>query len=184
MLVNLRLMLGVIVDIILMRRGPEHLPASNAILAIVVVLFIAVYALATVASGGAPRDWPLQLLVSTVIALLWFRLALVLLKKRERYAQTMTAFFGTYTLFLPALVPLTAKVVPYLQKKAEAGAAPPSALAIVFTILALWLLVVQIRIVHAAFEWPYFAAVLFIFGQGFVNLLVFVTLFGVPQSPG
>jgi hypothetical protein len=184
MLVNLRLLLGVIVDIILMRRGPEHLPASNAILAIVVALYLAVYAIATVASPAAPENWPLLLLVSTGIALLWFRLALVLLKKRERYAQTMTAFFGTNTLFLPALVPLAAMLLPYLQKKAEEGAAPPAALAFIYMILAIWLLVVQVRIVHTAFEWPYFAAVLFMFGQGFVNLLVFIILFGVPQSPG
>lgn len=185
MLVNLRALFGGIVDIILMRRGPEHLPASVVVLVCTIALNLAIYALATLLGTKPPANWPLQLAVGTAVSLLWFRLALTLLKKRERFVQTMTAIFGTNALFLPAMVPLAAAVLPYLQKKADAAAAaPPSVLAMLFLILALWQLVVQVRIVHAAFEWAYFASVLFIFGQGFVSLIVFYLLFGVPQSPG
>ena len=184
MLVNLRALLGGFVDIILMRRGPEHLPASVVVLVCTVAVNLAIYAITTVVGPKPPENWLLQLAAASAVSLLWFQLALTLLRKRERFVQTMTAIFGTNAIFLPAMVPLGAAVLPYLQKKADdVAAAPPSALLILFMILGLWQLVVQVRIVHAAFEWPYFASVLFIFGQGFVSLIVFFILFGVPQSP-
>ena len=36
MLANLRALFGVVVDIVLLRRGPEHLPASPALLAVTI----------------------------------------------------------------------------------------------------------------------------------------------------
>jgi hypothetical protein len=39
-----------------------------------------------------------------------------------------------------------------------------------------------VRIVRAAFEWPYVAAIVFIFGLNFASALVYGVLFGVPPA--
>ena len=117
MLVNLRAVLARVVDIVLLRAGPETLPASTGLLAIVVAVNVAVSALVTTFMPTAPQSWPLQLVVGTVVTLVWFKLAFVLANKRERFQQTATAIFATTTLFLPALIPMVTALLPYLGKR-------------------------------------------------------------------
>jgi hypothetical protein len=182
MLVNLRAVLARVVDIVLLRAGPETLPASTGLLAIVVAVNVAVSAVVTTFMPTAPRSWPLQLLVGTVVTLLGFRLAFVLANKRERFQQTATAIFATTTLFLPALIPMVTALLPYLGKP-DPAVDPPAALSFLCALFAIWLLIVQARIVRAAFEWPYFVSIIFIFGLNFASALVYGVLFGVPPAP-
>jgi len=182
MLVNLRALFARLVDIVLLRSGPESLPASSGLLAIVVAINVTVSAAVTTLMTTAPDSWPLQLLVGTVVTLLWFQLAFTLTNKPERFLQTATAIFGTTTLFLPALIPMVTALLPYLEKP-DPAVDPPAALSILTALLAIWLLTVQVRIVRTAFEWPYFASIIFIFGLNFASALVYGILFGVPPEP-
>ncbi len=181
MLVNLRAVLARVVDIILLRGGPESLPASSSLLAIVIAVNVAVSAAVTALMPTAPESWPLQLLVGTIVTLLWFQLAFTLANKPERFVQTATAIFGATTLFLPALIPMVTALLPYLDKP-DPPVDPPAALSILTALLAIWLLTVQVRIVRAAFEWPYVGAIIFIFGLNFASALVYGVLFGVPPE--
>ena len=181
MLVNLRALFGVILDIVLLRRGPESLPASPSLLAIMVAVNVAVSAAVTALMPTAQESWPLQLLVGTVVTLLWFQVAFALANKSERFLQTATAIFGATTLFLPALIPMVVTLLPFLETK-DPLVNPPAALSILAALLAIWLLTVQVRIVRAAFEWPTFAAIIFIFGLNFAAALVYGVLFGVPPN--
>jgi hypothetical protein len=181
MLVNLRAVLARVVDIVLLRAGPETLPASKGLLAVVIAVNVAVSAAVTTVMPTAPQSWPLQLLVGTIVTVLWFQLAFALANKPERFLQTATAIFATTTLFLPALIPLVTALLPYLDKP-DPAVDPPAALSILCALLAIWLLIVQVRIVRAAFEWPYFAAIIFIFGLNFASALVYGVLFGVPSG--
>jgi len=181
MLANLRALFVRVVDIVLLRRGPESLPASSTLLAIVVALNVAVAALLNSILPSAPPNWASQLLVSTFVPLLWFRLAFVLAKKPERFLQTMMAFFGANLLFLPALVPLVSALLPYIGNQ-DPAVVPPAGLSLLGAFFAVWLLIVWVRAVHAAFGWPYFAAAIFIFGQNFAAAAVYALLFGVPQA--
>ena len=71
-----------------------------------VAVNVAVFALARDhAHVHGSHSWPLQLLVGTIVRLLWFQLAFTLANKPERFLQTATAIFGANTLFLPALIP-------------------------------------------------------------------------------
>ena len=106
MLANLRALFGVVVDIVLLRRGPEHLPASPALLAAVIAIYLVVYSVLTILSPNVPPIWVLPLLMAALIAVLWFRAGLVAAKKRERFTQTTAAYFAATTMFLPVLVPL------------------------------------------------------------------------------
>ena len=181
MLVNLRAVLARVVDIVLLRAGPETLPASKGLLAVVVAVNVAVSAAVTAFMPTAPQSWPLQLLVGTIVTVLWFQLAFTLANKPERFLQTATAIFATTTLFLPALIPLVTALLPYLDKP-DPAVDPPAAPSILCALLAIWLLTVQVRIVRAAFEWPYVAAIIFIFGLNFASALVYGVLFGVPSG--
>ena len=57
MLVNLRAVLARIVDIVLLRAGPETLPASSSLFAAVVLVNVAVTALTYFLIPNAPDDW-------------------------------------------------------------------------------------------------------------------------------
>jgi len=181
MLVNLRAVLARVVDIVLLRGGPETLPAAPSLLAVTVAVNVAVSAAVTVLMPTAPESWPLQLLVGTIVTLLWFQIAFALANKPERFLQTATAMFGTTTLFLPALIPMVTALLPYMEKP-DPPVDPPAALSILTAVLAIWLLTVQVRIVKAAFEWPYVAAIIFIFGLNVASALVYGVLFGVPPE--
>jgi hypothetical protein len=182
MLVNLRALLVRLIDIVLLRGGPEQLPASPGLLAIVVALNVAVSALIYSLIPDAPNNWQMQLLVGTVVSLLWFRVAFSLANKPERFLQTSTAIFGITTLFIPALIPMIATMLPYIEKP-DPMMNPPAALSLLAAILGIWLLIIQVRIVSAAFEWHWLVALIFIFGLNFASAVVYGVLFVVPPKP-
>jgi len=182
MLVNLRALLVRLIDIVLLRGGPEQLPASPGLLAMVVVVNIAVSAIATSIIPTAPRGLSVEFLVDAAVALVWFHLAFTLVKKRERFVQTMIAFFGVFTLFLPVILPLAVTLLPYTVNSDPANP-PPALPTLLGAALVIWLVIVLVRIVKAAFEWPYFVAIAFIFGLRIATVLVYAMLFGVPPKP-
>jgi hypothetical protein len=182
MLVNLRALLVRLIDIVLLRGGPELLPASPGLLGIVVVVNLAVSGFIYSFMPKAPHNWELQLLVETVVALLGLRVAFSLAHKPERFLQTSTAIFGTTTLFMPALIPMATALRPYLINT-DPELVPPVALSLLAAILGIWLLVVQIRILRTAFEWHWLLAFIFFFALNFASALAYGMLFGMATEP-
>jgi hypothetical protein len=181
MLANLRVLFGRLVDIVLLRGGPETLPASPALLATVVALNAVVSVAVVSLIPAAPAFSPLELIVSIFVPLAWYHVAFKLVKKPERFVQTMTAFFGVNTLFQPVVSPMFAAMLPYLEKQ-DPSLPPPAALSLLFLAITVWLLVVWVRIVHAAFEWPYVGAVIFVFAQNFAAIFIYALVFGTPAG--
>ena len=182
MLVNLRALLVAIVDIILFRRGPESLPASVGLLAGVIAVNTALSELLFMLFPVG-RDMSVgELVVAFLVPLLWYRVAFILAGKPERFLQTMIAFFGVNIVFQPMLAPLIATLAPYMVKP-DPNLPPPAALSLLFFAIAVWALVVWVRVVRAAFEWPYVAVVIFIFAQAFAAVFVDMMLFGSPPKP-
>jgi hypothetical protein len=183
MLANLRALFGGVIDIILFRRGPENLPVSYTLLTAVVVLSI----LGSVAMSAVvplPRSNALlESAVGSAVMLLWFRAALALANKRERFVQTMTAIFGVNALFVPVMIPLLGALMPYLDK-ADPAIPAPAALILVAGVIGVWALSVEIRIVRTAFECPWVGAVLLVFGEIFAAAFVFMLLFGPAKPAG
>jgi hypothetical protein len=181
MLVNLRALLVRLIDIVLLRGGPEQLPASSGLLAVVVALNVVVSALVNSLIPNAIDDWQTKLLVETAVGVLVLRAAFSLAKKPERFLQTATALFGTATLFMPALIPMSATLLPYIEKP-DPAVPPPAALSLLAAVLGVWLLVVQVRILRAAFEWHWLAALLFFFALNIASALAYGMLFGFPSN--
>jgi hypothetical protein len=182
MLVNLRALLVRLIDIVLLRGGPESLPASVSLLVTVVVLNLVVTVVSFEIFPVGPQITAFELIVGTLVPLLWYRAAFVLVNKRDRFVQTMIAFFGSNLLFQPLFAPLLATLLPYLLKQ-DPNVTPPALASVLLLAVALWALLVLTRIVRAAFEWPTFAAIIFIFGQTMVAILINAVLFGKQAPP-
>jgi hypothetical protein len=178
MLANLRALFSVLVDIILLRRGPEQLPASPVLLAVAIGVYLAISAMVVASQAVQDRNWPLELIIGTATMLIWYQVALHLARKRERFQQTMTAMFGVSTIFAPLLVPMLNSVVTQMQAKEQ----PSQFLSMLSLFLLVWLVVIFVRIVRSAFEWPWPAALLLVIGQEIFSILVFVLIFGGPAA--
>ena len=182
MLANLRALFGVVVDIVLLRRGPEHLPASPALLGCLVVLSIIGTGLMSLVM---PVSMPVALgqgIVEAVVVLLWFRTALKAAGKQERFLQTMTAMFAVEVLLRPIVIPLWGALAPFVSKP-DPNTPPPAALFLVTMFIGVWAFVVYVRIVRLAFEWPWFLAFLLLVGQFCAVVVVISLLFGVAPNP-
>ena len=181
MLANLRALFSGVVDIILLRSGPEKLPASQQLLAIVVALSILGSVAISAVVALPSTDALLEGIVGSTVMLLWFRVALAIANKRERFLQTLTAIFGVNTLFIPVVMPLTGALLPYLEKQ-DPNTPPPAALLLITMFVGAWMFAVQLRIVRAAFECTWFVAVLLVVGEFFAAVLIFALLFGGPAK--
>jgi hypothetical protein len=181
MLANLRALFGVVVDIVLLRRGPEHLPASPVLLAIVIgfyaVASIIVGKLVGPASGSAHL---LPLLAFEIIAtLLWYRVALQLAGKRERFVQAMTAMFAINLILLPLIIPLAAPLVAQMQAQQD----PSTLLKLIAFALLAWWIAANGNVIKSTFEWPWFAAILMLLAQKFSLSIAAELMFGGAAPP-
>jgi FtsH-binding integral membrane protein len=178
MLANLRALLAVIVDIVLLRRGPDSLPTSRVLLFAFALLYLVVAGLSQAALPQPPPLWPVQLLIGIIVLLLSFHLAFTAARKRERFVQTLTAVFAVSALFAPALTPMLTAVMQQSKQPQTAS----GALLVLTMGIAVWMFVIQIRIVRAALEWPIFGVIIFICAQELLGAIIFVMLFGASAA--
>ena len=179
MLANLRALFTVVIDIVLLRRGPEQLPTSPVLLTIFIALYCAIAATVASAMGTVDSRLPVEMAVIVGATLLWYRVALQMAKKPERFTQTLTAIFATRALLAPVDLPVRLTVFSQMQANVQ----PSSLLAMLFLFLLVWQFVINVRIVRAAFEWPLPAAIIMIIGQEFAVLMVVAALFGSAPAP-
>lgn len=136
-------------DILRLRRGPEDLPVSAALLLATVVARVAV-GLGLSAISPEPERHALALIViDTFVLLFWGRALLHLARRPERYLQTMTAVFGCKLLLQVLLAPVSWFYVTY-SKDPNLGAVA----ALLVAAFGVWALVVNVRILRSATDWP------------------------------
>jgi hypothetical protein len=179
MLANLRALFGVVIDIILLRRGPESVPASQVLLGFFVALNMGGSLLISRASSTPLGLALAQAAFASLMLLAWYQVALALAQKRERFLQTMTAMLAVNAFFLPPALPLYIALLPYMEKQ-DPTSPPPGALSLLAVGLAVWLLVVQVRILRLAFEWHWLLALLLFLGQFLFAGVVAALIFGTP----
>jgi hypothetical protein len=189
MLANLRALFGVVVDIVFLRRGPENMPASNSLLGIVVVVYVALYALAYQAFilpqlPNPPRAWALQIVCASLLELLWFRVGFQLAGKAERFTQTATAIFATSLLFIPSLA-VIGSLMPYMEAGMKEGSTvqPPALASFLSAFIMIWMIVILVRIVRSAFEWNWPRSIFFVIGANLVPIIILSLVFGESQKP-
>jgi hypothetical protein len=164
-------MLRLFLDIALMRRGPEDLPASPAVLALTAAgYFIVNFAVSTVAPP-IPGPWLEQLVVDVAFTFLWYRILLNLRSKPERYLQTTTAVFGYQAVIAPIWVSCVWAVGHFRSNPAALFPISSAGLAIL-----VWMLAVNVRILRSALEWSKGACVALVVLQTVIGQLL-ISLF-------
>ena len=163
------------VDIMLHRRGPEHLPSSRFLVWLMLGVSIAVeLAILAVNDGGARAA-----AVSVLVAFLdvWFVWALLrAFNRQRRFAQTMSAILGAETILNLAGAPL----IPLLS--APAPAEPTITLPLLLTaLLGVWSIDIGAFVFSRALERPYVLCVAIM--MGYVLLIVSLQTSLLPQGP-
>lgn len=95
------------VDLCLLRRAPQDLPASDLVFRLVVFASLLIGVLVTVVGGQPPLAGAVEALVQIALLLAVLYLGLDLMGRRARFLQAATALLGTgVILSLVALLPI------------------------------------------------------------------------------
>jgi drug/metabolite transporter (DMT)-like permease len=140
-------------QLLLMRRGPQSLPASGLLLVLTVAGYLAV---SCAASWFLPpaANWPALLLLDVAFLLAWNAVVLRLAGRAERILQTTTAVFGIQLLLAPPLVALD-----WLEQRYHGDPSWEGPLVFLGLALLVWLVMANSRIMSAALEWSLTASV-------------------------
>ena len=144
-------LLTVFWNIILRKSGPEEVPDSNFLLVVTFIFFLLSQILVGFKMYGGAVSLFFQLLfLDTVLLIIWLRAILQLSGKLKRFRQSLTALFGTGTLFNFILSPFILSYAPYLEQltssdelQITAELPMPALLSIVILIIAIWSVLVM-----------------------------------------
>jgi hypothetical protein len=160
------------VQIALMRKGPQDLPASPALLAGTTAAFFIINCLISAALPPIPGHWFGQLVVEVVFTFLWYALLLRVLKRPERFLQTTTAVFG----YQAVLAPLWISAVWLVRQFSDDDAwrFPISMLGLAIVV---WTVAANARVLKAALEWATPACVALVILQYLIGQILLLSVF-------
>ena len=169
-------LLRLFVQLVLLRRGPQDLPASELLLVLTLLAYVALNALLA-GLLSSDEGWWGPLLVSTLFTLLWYLALLRLVRRPERTLQTVSAVFGFQTLLSPLVVGTE-----WLLRRLENDPVWYVSISCLGLLLLAWVIAANSHIVKAALEWTSAASVALVILQ---MLAGFVVLFAVfPPATG
>jgi hypothetical protein len=170
--------LQVLVDITRMKRGPEDLPVSTGLLAMLVVAsIVADVVLLNILPKPLEGNAAVLIAIGVGVMFGWTMLVLRVAGKPERYIQTMTAIFGFQLVMAPILIFSGWFMVTYQAD--PAWQAPAVGLRL---IVEIWALVVLARILRSATEWPMFACVMLAITTELLAYMIIISLFPQPEA--
>jgi hypothetical protein len=161
----LRLLL-VFVDIALHRKGPEDLPVSRFLFALVLPFYITVSLLALRINWSLPRAFSM-IVADLMLYLAFFWILLSAAKRRPRYWQTVTAVLGAET--LPNFI-----AVPILAWRSSMP--DPDQLSAISTallaLLLLWSIDIAGLVLSRALDQPYIVGVVIMIGYAICSIVL------------
>jgi len=159
------------VQIALLRRGPQDLPASRLLLILTVCGYAAVNAL--VSSLLPPSTgWPPQLAIDVLFQLAWYAALLQLTGRSERFLQTTTAVFGFQAVLSPLLI-----ASEWLMQRFGKDANWQLPIAVAGLALVIWLIAASSHVVKAALDWSSATSVALVILQIVASQLLLFALF-------
>jgi hypothetical protein len=163
------------VQIALLRRGPQDLPISRALLILTVCGYAALNAL--VSSLLPPSAaWAPELAVDVLFTLAWYAALLQLAGRRERFLQTTTGVFGFQSVLSPLLI-----ASEWLMRRFGQDTTWQLPIAVAGLALVIWLIAANSHVVKAALEWSSAWSVALVILQIIAGQLLLLALF--PPGP-
>ncbi|HEX7081057.1 MAG TPA: hypothetical protein VF329_08600 [Gammaproteobacteria bacterium] len=159
------------VDIALHRRGPQHLPASEFLLGLVLAVYL-VIGLAALQFGSTLSRAVSLLLFDTAVYLVAIWAVLKLFRRPRRFLQTATAFVGTDAFLNTVALPLI-----FWDESLQA---PPDQLTtprLLFLLLLIWHVDIGGYILSKAVEKPYIVGVSIVIVYVLTSMQLRETLF-------
>jgi hypothetical protein len=165
-------------QIALLRRGPQDVPGSTAVLIITVLGYFLVNLVFASVFPPIRGPWFPHLLVDIVFMLVWFAVLLKLVGKPERFIQTASAVYGYQAVLAPITI-ITAWLF------SQHGQSPDPTWQFAVTLIALapvfWIIAVGSAVLKAALEWSRPACVMLMIAQILAGQLLMVALFPIPR---
>lgn len=167
-------LLRLFMQIALLRKGPQDLPASPMLLTLTIAVFSGVdLVVGTVLPPVADRWlWASTQAVGIVFTIFWYAMLVYVVKKPERYLQTCTAVFGFQILLSPLLV-----VAQWLSRRFEQDSLGGSAVSLISFALLIWILAANSHIVKEALEWAMAPSVALVILEALAGELLVLTFF-------
>jgi hypothetical protein len=172
----LRVIINFFIELALLRRAPQDLPASQALLLIVLVVGVAAGLLLAMTAGVGLASGIVQSLLDLGLMLGALWLALQFVAHRERFVQTATALTGIDTLItLMALLPVG------LARPADADSGLLALAGLLFLLLVAWSVLATGHILRHAFGLTLVQGAAIAIG---FDLLSFVIVGGIVDTLG
>jgi hypothetical protein len=171
-------LLRLFVQIALLRRGPQDLPASPVLLAVTALAYFAVSFIVYSALPDMPEPWRKHLIAEVLYTLVSLGVLLHIAGKSERYLQTATAVFG----YLIVLSPLTI-CSGWLIQRFHDEPSLQLPVALIGLTLFVWMIAIGQQVLKAALEWSTLASVVLVISWILLGQFVILALFPVDPAP-
>jgi drug/metabolite transporter (DMT)-like permease len=159
-------------QIALLRRGPQDVPASPALLAATVVGYVIVNFAVSAVLPPVSGPWVQILLVDVAFTIAWYAVLLRVIGKPERFLQTTTAVFGYQAILSPLTI-----ASGWLIRHFHDDAAWQSPLWLIYLIVIVWMIAVNSHVLKAALEWSTPSCVALVILQIITAQLLLLSLF-------
>jgi hypothetical protein len=173
----MRELIRLFMQIALLRRGPQDVPASSLLLALTVAGYFAVNFVVSSVLPPFPGPWVAHLCVDVVFMFVWYTLLLRLVRRPERFLQTTTAVYGFQAVLSPLLV---ASV--WLTRRFPQDSVWQFPITLVSLGLLIWIIAANSHIVKAALEWSMPPSVALVILQTLAGNLLVLAMFPIPTS--
>ena len=165
-------LLRLYVDIALMRKSPEDLPASALVLVLTMVGFFGVQLVVGTVLPPVAGHWINNLALEVVFTFVWYAALLYAVRKPERFLQTSTAVFGYQIVLSPVLIAAL-----WLQRRFEQDSIGAFGVTLISLALLIWVIAANSHIVKAALEWTMAPSVALVILQNLAGELLVLTFF-------
>ena len=163
--------IGLYVQIVLLRRGPQDLPVSRLLLILTVCGYVAVSGVVQ-ALLPSPSGWPLILAVEVLFTLAWYAALLQLTGRTERFLQTVTGVFGFRAVLAPPVL-----ASQWLLQRYQHDPVWQLPVSVGGLALVVWLIAANSHIVKQALDWSTAASVALVILQVVSGELLVLALF-------
>jgi hypothetical protein len=162
-------------QIALLRKGPQDVPASPLLLALTVAGYFLINFAVQIVLPPFQGPWPAHLCVDVGFMFVWYALLLRLVRRPERFLQTTTAVYG----FQAVLAPLLDASV-WLTRRFAQDSFWQFPVTLMSLALLIWIIAANSHIVKAALEWSMPPSVALVILQTLAGNLLVLAMFPLP----